>query len=485
MSKRKLERIFSFGERTIKRFVILWMGCLLICLGVLALSLILSTNKLQSMATRILADSRARESAHQLEIAILAERREDLLWRVTHHERHYQKKDMALKEADQIIETLRNSATKGDKRRFIDAVEKQFTMFETAVMATPPASIEKVSAMADDLLKAVEDFRDKNRKQMMETVKSSENLNMLVDLWSEILIFLVTSLAVFGSFALIKRVVKPTIALMETARKFGNGDVRARSEVNRDDEIGMLCKTFNDMAEDLCRTARNRQDFVAAVAHDIKNPLVVIGGTAALLKKKALAPEEQGVWIDRIIERVHYLELLINDLTDSVQLERGALNLNLKEFDLTCLVQEILKVQAGIITSHRIVFEGGEECRMNGDVRRIERVVLNLITNAIKYSPQKSTVVVKVERCDGKAMVRVKDEGVGISQDDIPFLFQPYKRLRQAHEVAEGTGLGLFSVKGIVESHGGVVRIASEEGKGTTVEILFPVSLEYGCQRVE
>ena len=473
-----------FGELTIKRFVFLWMGCLVICLIVLALALILSTNKLQSMTDRIFADSVALESAHQLEIVILAERREDLLWRITHGDRHYYNKDRAIKNADQIVKALTANATKTEKRRFIDAVDNQFTMFKTAAMETPPVAVEKVSTVADDLLKAVEVFRDQNRKQMMETVQSSEHLNKLVDLWSEVLIGLVTALAVFGSFTLIKRIVKPTMGLMETARKFGKGDVMARSNVTSDDEIGMLCKTFNIMAENLCRTAQNRQDFVAAVAHDIKNPLVVIGGAAALLKKKSFSPEEHGIWMDRIIGRVQYLELLINDLMDSVQLERGVLQLNLKEFDLTCLVQEILKVETEIITTHRIVFTGKEGCRINGDVRRIERVISNLITNAVKYSPTQSAVEVKVERCDGHVVMGVKDEGVGISHDDIPFLFQPYKRLRHADELAEGSGLGLFSVKGIVESHGGTIRIVSAPGKGTMVEILFPISCGYGGQMV-
>ena len=460
------------------------MGCLVVCLSVLAVSLILSTHKLQEMSERIYADAKALESAHQLEIAILEERREDLLWRITHHNRHYQNKESAINNADQIVKALTANATKAEKRRFIDAVDKQFTLFKTAVAATPPVAVETVSSLADNLLEAVDDFRAQNRRQMMETVQSSEHLNAGVDLWSEILIGLVTALAVFGSFALIKRIVKPTMELMETARMFGAGDVMARSKVSSDDEIGMLCKTFNIMAEDLCRTAQNRQDFVAAVAHDIKNPLVVIGGAVSLLKKKSFPPEDQAIWMDRIIGRVQYLELLINDLMDSVQLERGALQLNVKAFDLTGLVQQILDVETGIIITHRIIFEGTGGCSINGDVRRIERVILNLITNAVKYSPHQSTVAVTVERCDGNVVMKVKDEGVGISQDDIPSLFKPYKRLRHADELAEGSGLGLFSVKGIVESHGGTIRVESEEGKGTTVQIVFPGLFDQDCQKV-
>jgi Signal transduction histidine kinase len=358
-------------------------------------------------------------------------------------------------------------------------IQREFEKFKVATMPDQPVTLEEMSLLPDNLLQALENFGEQNHKQMKETIQASTRLDRLVDRWSQILISFVTIVVVLGSLFLIKRIIRPTFILMRTAKIFGQGNFYVRIEDYRNDEFGMLCRTFNDMAEAIGDLERDRQNFIAAVAHDLKNPLMMIGASAHRLRKKISTSDENLIWLNHIIERTGYLENLVYDLTDSVQIETGSLSLQLIETKLTSLVRNVHHMQSELITTHRIVFEGNEECRIKGDPRRLERVILNLISNAVKYSPQSSTVHVQVARHDSSAVISVRDEGEGISPDEIQNLFQPFQRSSPNRNTIEGTGLGLFSIKKIVEGHKGTIQFFSEPGNGTTVKIIFPVGNDH------
>jgi len=427
------------------------------------------------MLLRISARSKELEAAHELEYTILSERREDLLWRATHDERHYRQKNVALTEGHMLAKRLHEIPFAVEDAGMIAAIEENFAKFDRATRDDGPVSVKEMSLVADGLLKAVENYREQVRIKMLKNLEEGERLDALIDRWSQAVLFLATLLVIAGSYALIRRIVEPSLALTRTAMKFGKGDFAARARVYREDELGMLCRTFNDMAESICSLEQDRQNFVATVAHDLKNPLIVIGAAARLLTKNISLSDPRSAWLTRITERVQYLESMIHDLVDSVQIETGRFSLQLDTIDLAAIVRGIYTIQNDLIKTHRIVFEGECECWIKGDKRRLERVVANLISNAIKYSPENTTVLLSVERHEANALVVVKDEGVGISQDEIRTLFRPFRRLSRTSGAVEGSGLGLFSVRKIVEGHGGIIRISSESGKGTTVEVLFPL----------
>ncbi|WAC06684.1 MAG: HAMP domain-containing sensor histidine kinase [Thermodesulfobacteriota bacterium] len=431
------------------------------------------------MNKRIFSDSRALELSHQLEILILTEHHEDVLWRETHDLRHYQLRNSKLQEAERLICELHNNATFAKKRKLIGNIQREFERFKVATMPEKPFTLEETTLLPDNLLQALENFGEQNHKQMKDTIRASNRLDKLVDRWSQIFISFVTIVVVLGPLVLIKRIVRPTVTLMRTAKIFGRGNFHVRITDYRNDEFGMLCKTFNDMAEAICDLEKDRRNFIAAVAHDLKNPLTMIGASAYRLRKKISASGENLIWLNHIIERTGYLENLVHDLMDSVQIETGNLSLHLEQVDLTSLVRNVHQMQSKIITTHRIVFEGNQECRIKGDARRLERVILNLISNAIKYSPQASNVHLQVARHDSSAVISVRDEGEGISPDEIQNLFQPFQRSSPNRNTIEGTGLGLFSIKKIVEGHKGTIQFFSEPGNGTTVKIIFPVGNDH------
>jgi signal transduction histidine kinase len=230
------------------------------------------------------------------------------------------------------------------------------------------------------------------------------------------------------------------------------------------------------MAESICNLQKERMNFIASVAHDLRNPLIVVGMAARRLKRKIPPSSEHTVWLDRIIEQADHIDRLVQDLMDSVKLEMGTLALQKAEVELMSLVRDIHQVQSEVITTHRLVFHGEGVCHVEGDRIRLERVIANIISNSVKYSPEGSTVLLNVKRSGPSVAVTVTDEGVGIPEEEIQELFQPFRRLDRTRHMAKGTGLGLFSARKIVEAHGGTISISSRPGSGTTVLILLPAS---------
>jgi signal transduction histidine kinase len=289
--------------------------------------------------------------------------------------------------------------------------------------------------------------------------------------------FVAVVLAV-GSVSLLARVVRPALELTRAARRLGRGDLAARAKVARDDELGELTRTFNGMAEDIADREKARLDFVAGVAHDLKNPLVVIGGAARLLRSAPLAPAQQAAWLDRIVRQADRLEKLISDLMDTVQVSTGRLSLVKTALDLTALVRGLQQEQAEHFPQHALAFEGVEACWVSADRDRIERVAINLISNAVKYSQEGSEVALRVRRRETEAVFTVSDHGAGIAPEDLQVIFQPFGRGSQTRSMASGTGLGLSIVRQILEAHGGEIRVQSTVGVGTTVEVTLPLATE-------
>jgi len=444
--------------------------------AVIAVALVLSTNKLQSMTDQILLDVKATEMAHQFEIAILGERREDLLWRFTDSADHHQQKTVYLEQASVIVGQLGKHNMSSSETKLVNTIENLFSRFSALTIAKPPVSTETISSAADELLQAVEQFRDLKQMQMTKTLAVSSRLNLIVDRGTISLILFILLVVMIGSFFLVKRIILPISALSEATTQFGRGEFGARSRVFRNDELGSLCKTFNTMAENINILQGERLNFVAAVSHDLKNPLVLVGATARRLKKKYSLPADQMVLVNRLIEQTTRMEDLVGDLMDSVQVQSGKLTLKMDELEVYPLVDSIQRHQAEIFDGHHIVLEGRCTCRIKGDACRLERVFANLISNAVKYSGNNSRVIIKMEQRGTNAVISIEDEGVGIPAGDIHRLFQPFARLSHTRDMAKGTGLGLFSAKKIIDAHGGTISISSEPGKGTTVTVTLPVS---------
>jgi len=411
-----------------------------------------------------------------LEKAILTQRREDLLWRATGDDRHRDMKMEALREARKIAGGLSAHLAAAAEAHTVAEINKRLSALQSAETAKTVVPVENLHTMVDDLIKSVHDYLEQNKSQLESTVQSAWRMHHVVDLWGAGVLLLVMVILVGGSWGLVVRVVRPTMDLTQAASRFGRGDVSTRVPVRRDDELGTLCRTFNTMADDVENAEKMRLQFVASVAHDLKNPLVTIGGAARVLKKRTLDPDQAKEWLNRIIAQVLRLENLTLDLMDTVQVSTGQLSLNKTELDLTELIRGVHQEQVDLGTTHSLVFEGEKACKVVGDRNRLERVAFNLISNALKYSPENSSVRLRVEQRGAEAVFVVRDEGAGMSAEEIEVAFQPFGRGSRTQNMAKGTGMGLCIVKSIVEAHGGRITLESEMEKGTTVEVSLPLA---------
>ncbi|MBN1292690.1 MAG: HAMP domain-containing histidine kinase [Candidatus Latescibacteria bacterium] len=381
-----------------------------------------------------------------------------------------------IERAVSILNSIDIYAYSQEEEILIDAIEKSFLDVRYAAMSQNPVTVAYMNTLFNNLIGQVERYQVYNTRQIKKIEDMSQFIRRRVHNGLVGMLVFVCIIILVGSITLIRRVVRPTIKLSEATERFGNGDLTSRvREYDNDDEMGKLCESFNAMAEDIANRETARLEFVGGVVHDIKNPLSIVGSAVKMLKKKSNNRSLVEEWLDRIYQEVHRLENMTHDLMDQIQVETGRLSLNLAEIDLVELVETINKVEGSMIASHHISLAENGPCIVLADKHKIERVVLNFLTNAIKYSPHGTTIILSVETNENLAKVSITDQGIGISKNELDRLFKPFLRLKNSHRMADGNGFGLYTAKKIIEAHKGTIHIDSQEGVGTTVIITLPL----------
>jgi len=229
---------------------------------------------------------------------------------------------------------------------------------------------------------------------------------------------------------------------------------------------------------------RMRDQLVASVSHDLKNPLTAIDGQVQVLQLLAargddeLPPERLLGALDAIRGTTKRMASLINELVDAVHLQAGLqIELRRRPTDLATLAQQVVTNHQQATANHTLRFEGAQPGLVGKwDPDRLERVLDNIVSNAIKYSPNGGDIVVEVARHGGWGVLSVQDQGVGIPAADLPHVFERYHRARNVSAKFAGTGLGLAGAKDLVELHGGKITVTSVEGAGAKFVVRLPLS---------
>lgn len=233
-------------------------------------------------------------------------------------------------------------------------------------------------------------------------------------------------------------------------------------------------------AADLAAQAqiRNEQleEFISIVSHDLRSPLTAIQGQAQMVERAAEKPLLVRKSAEAISFNARRMGNMITDLTEMSRLESGHLKLQPSALDLPWFVSGLLRRLEEGMQTERIQLDVPEDLPpILVDQDRLERIFINLLSNALKYSEGDVRVVAK--ESSGKVAISVVDKGKGISQEELPRIFERYYRARGA-ERREGLGLGLYIVKGLVEAHGGQIAVDTEVGKGATFTFTLPLAEE-------
>lgn len=275
----------------------------------------------------------------------------------------------------------------------------------------------------------------------------------------------------------------PDGPLLETfaiaGSQIGQFIVRKRAEEERAE---LLVREQAALA-DAEAAIRMRDQLVTSVSHDLKNPLAAISGQVQVLQLLAardrdeLPPERLLGSLDAISNTAKRMAALINELLDAVRLESGdQIELRRRPTDLASLALQVVTNHRQATENHSLRFDGNQPGPIGEwDPERLERVLDNIVSNAIKYSPNGGDILVEVARDRGWGVLSVQDQGVGIPPADLPRLFERYQRGRNVAGKFAGTGLGLAGARDLIELHGGSLSVTSVEGVGSRFVVRLPL----------
>ena len=286
---------------------------------------------------------------------------------------------------------------------------------------------------------------------------------------------LVGFVGILGSFIFARGVTKPLAALTQGTQMIGKGELGYRLPVHGRDEIGILGRAFNDMAQKLQELDELKSDFVSSVSHELRSPLTALKGFLQMFQMGLAGPltDPQKENINLMLQCTDRLGKFVNDILDVAKLEAGMMDFTLMPVDPRAVAQEMVAFYQpqGQAEKIQVLLESPAAVpAVTADSDKIKQVLTNLINNAFKFTPEGGRIRVWV-RDEGKAVrFGVTDSGVGIPKDEIGKLFNKFEQVKSTKGKAKskGTGLGLAICKQIVEAMGGKIAVESDPGKGTT-----------------
>ena len=282
------------------------------------------------------------------------------------------------------------------------------------------------------------------------------------------------------SLFLAQRIVKPIRELTRAARYMADGDWTRRAIHRNDDEIGQLADTFNAMVIELSKREKLKDDFISSISHELRTPLTSIKGWSETLKESEPTEDDEEVklGLSIISKETERLSGLVEDLLDFSKLSARTMELHSEVLDFNGPVKETVN-QLAVREEHMRVrilasYSNGPIV-VRGDANRLKQVIINLIDNALKFTPAGGTIRVATTTEQDSAKLTVADTGCGIEAEDLPHVTEKFYK---ASTGQGGSGLGLAICKEIIELHGGQLAIDSERGAGTIVTIRVPLMHE-------
>jgi len=282
-------------------------------------------------------------------------------------------------------------------------------------------------------------------------------------------------LLLFLGFYFTRSIVSPLRQIGNTARRFARGDFSVRiNQTKNDDEIGELCRVFNDMADELENAEELKNDFISSVSHELRTPLTAIKGwSETVLELKDPNTTENGMKV--ILAETDRLTEMVEELLDFSRIQSGRFTLKMSNTDIIAELTEAVMIYAERAKREDIslVLNTSEDDAVIvfGDKNRLRQVFANIIDNAIKYGKKGGSITVDTEVGEKEVVISVTDNGCGISRSDLP---KVKTKFFKANHTKRGSGIGLAVADELVITHGGRLDIESEFGVGTTVRITLP-----------
>jgi len=301
-----------------------------------------------------------------------------------------------------------------------------------------------------------------------------------------VLLIFASGMAMVLGYFLSSTVTSRIYLLKDAAEKLAKGELKTRVSINGRDEVAALANTFNQMAEQLemvdakqRELERLRTDLIAWVGHDLQTPLASMRAILEALEDGVVDdPQTVKRYLGTAQRDVRSLSILIDDLFQMAQLDTGGIPLDRAESSLSDLISDTLESFSELALRQGVKLEGSVDPNIDPvmmDTQRIGRVLNNLIGNALRHTPAEGCVNVHARRTTSGVDVSVSDTGEGIRTEDLPHIFESFYRGEKSRSRSTGgAGLGLAISRGIVQAHGGEIKVQSEAGRGSQFTFTLP-----------
>jgi signal transduction histidine kinase len=303
--------------------------------------------------------------------------------------------------------------------------------------------------------------------------------------FSSILITLILGLLIgLGLISWLTRHLRKVVRAVE---EFKDGNLQSRvPQSSSDSDLALLGKTFNDMADTILKNIEElknvdslRRELIANVSHDLRNPLAIINGYVETLqiKDEKITPEEKRKYYKIILDSVDKLTKLVGDLFDLSKLESGQMPVKFERLRIQELIHDS-SLKYELLAGSKDIQITSSICpnlpAVEVDLYLIDRVIQNLLDNAVKYTPQNGEIELEACTTPGGVLIRVKNSGQGIPKEDIDQIFDRYYKVDKDFKGIEGSGLGLAIVRKILEIHGTQIQLSSDSETYTEFQFVLP-----------
>ena len=315
--------------------------------------------------------------------------------------------------------------------------------------------------------------------KVLQIGTSQEGLQRIIEKrWREFGIIMVI-LIVFSTFVgwfVVKIALKGVEEVTRTAVQISSGDFSSRVPITgRGEEIDRLATTFNNMVERIQALVKGMREITDNMAHDLRSPITRIRGIAEMTITSSRDNQDYELMAGSIVEECDRLLGMINTMLDISEAKAGLSKLNISKVDISKIVEETCEIFQPVAEDKniKIIKKLPVNTFIWADNQKLQRVVSNLLDNALKYTPTGGTIIVTVEGDENQVMVSVNDNGIGISRDDLPHIFRRFYRCDRSRS-QPGTGLGLSWARAIIQAHGGHISATSTLNEKSTFTVTLP-----------
>ncbi len=435
------------------------------------------------------SDVRTIDIAKQLETILYDEESYAKKFVISHDNNYFALFTEKSRRFEDNIESLYAIGLDTNERKFVSTIDfghKQFVEgFERQsrdVTFSGYPGINRTEIGALDSLDGIHEVLDQLIRTNQQTIETSMGAVGATTGRSSNVALVLTTCVILGAvtfaFIITRTVTRPIEILKRGTEQIARGSFNP-IKVTSNDEFAHLTDAFNDMGEKLKSVNERKAEMMQRISHELRTPLQALLSAHFLLTEERLGPinPQQARILESIRESINKLTNFSNQFLDIAKVEAGMMEYTLEKVDLVSLVQPIVD-DARLIAVRkdiRVDLTHAPVPPVLVDIEKVNQVVTNLVSNAIKYTPKSGNIILNVGPSEFGVRIAVQDSGVGIAPEDVPKIFEKFYQAKNAGKAGvKGTGLGLALVKALTEGHGGMVSVSSTVGVGTTFIVEFP-----------